>query len=258
MSEYPSGLPIRSESDGVDEKVVAKLVDGTVGGSNQMSIDADKNAHVEVHGNDPAGLDRVLRLSELGALTPDGDYDAANNTVPGSVGVIWHDRAGTTADIHQNFRPTGVQGAANTDVHAIDVALHDENGDAFTASNPMPVTLVDSEGVEVNQYLESTAVAAGANVTHDYTVTALKTFKGSQVEASASGKMIAEIQVETAAASGVFNTKWKLRNSTANPNIQLSIKELLNQVAGAKIRIILTNKDNQAMDMNSTLSGHEI
>jgi hypothetical protein len=47
MADYNSGLPIRSEADGVDEKVLVKLVDGQMGGSNQMRIDADNNRSEE-------------------------------------------------------------------------------------------------------------------------------------------------------------------------------------------------------------------
>jgi hypothetical protein len=258
MADYDSGLPIRSESDGVDEKVVVKIVDGTPGGSNQVSVDSDFNAHVEIHGNDPASVDRVVRLSELGAITPDGDYHATNNSVPGSIGLIVHDRAGSPADIHQNFRPTGIQGSVDADVHAIDVALHDEAGNPFSSSNPLPVTSVDSEGDEINSYATSAAVAAGGNASHDYTVTALMTFKGSQIEASASGKMKCETRVETGVATGIFNTRWVHFNSTANPNIQLNIKELLEVAAGVRVRLVLTNNDNQAQDLYSTISGHEI
>ena len=260
MSDYNSGLPVRSEADGVDEKVIVKITDGQMGGTNQMTVDADQNAHVEMHGNDPAGVDRVLRTSELGALTTDGDYDATNNSVPGSVGVIFHDRAGTPADIHQNFRPTGIQGTANADVHAIDIALHDENGDAYSDTNPIPVTFVDNEGTEVNNYNNNAgvAVAAASTADHVYTVTAAKTLKLSKIWATASGKLKIEVQIETAVASGVYNTKFVAFNSTANPNIDLVINENIAVAAGVRVKVIRTNKDNQSQDVYSTICGHEI
>jgi hypothetical protein len=255
MADYNSGLPVRSEADGVDEKVIVKVIDGTPGGSNQMSVDSDKNAHVEIHGNDPAGVDRVVRTSEIGALTPDGVYDVANNTKPGNAGIIASTRNATPSDTTQTQRITSVTSGT---VRALDVSMHDEDGNPFSATNPLPVTSVDSEGVEVNDYNTAASVAAGASSNHDYTVTAATTLKLSQIWAAASGKMKIEVRIETAVASGVFNTKFVGFNSTAGTNIEIPIKENISVAAGVRVRIIRTNKDNQAQDLYSTISGHEI
>jgi len=259
MSDYASGLPIRSEADGTDERVHTKIVDFTspAGVDKQMEV-SEKLAHIRNFGQDPAGTKVQLRLSQEGFANANGDYDGTTNTRPSSQGVILHDRVATPAQADQNFRPTGVASSDGSNAKAADVAIRDENGNAFTTSNPLPVTMVDSEGVEVNDFKQDASVAANASVNHDYTVTALKTMKLQQIEASGSGKMKLEVQAETAAASGVFTTKWVLFNSTANPNISLWIKELLSQVAGAKIRLIKTNLDNQPQNLYSTISGHEI
>jgi hypothetical protein len=255
MSDYNSGLPVRSEADGVDEKVIVKITDGQMGGTNQMTVDSDQNAHVEIHGNDPAGLDRVVRTSELGALTPDGVYDVSNNSKPGNSGLIASSRTATPDDTTQTERITSI---VNGIKRLLDVSIHDEDGNAFSASNPLPVTSVDSEGTEVNNFLKSSAVAAAATANHDYTVTAAMTLKLSQIWASASGKMKIEVQIETAAASGTFVTRFVGFNSTANPNVELPVKENITVVTGAKVRVIRTNLDNQAQDLYSTISGHEI
>lgn len=258
MADYKSGLPIRSESDGTDEKVVVKVIDGTPGGSNQMSVDADKNAHVEMHGNDPAGTDRVVILSEEGRIVPRGDYDVTNNTKPGSVAVIAHARNTTPGETHQTFRPTGVNGTALDTVHALDIALHDESGNAFTVDNPLPVTITDAEGVEINAYSTSSALAVSATANHEYTVTSAKRLKLSQVWAAASGRMKVVVQVETEALAGTFDTKFVAFNSTANPNIQIPINELITVDEDVIVRIAITNLDNQSQDVYSTISGHEI
>lgn len=255
MADYNSGLPIRSEADGVDEKVIVKIVDGTPGGSNQVSVDSDKNAHVEIHGDDPAGVDRVVRTSELGALTPDGVYDAADNTKPGNTGLIASTRNVTPGDTTQTQRLTSV---TNGTKRLLDIALHDEDGAVFSASNPLPVTNVDSEGAEVNDYNTVASVAAAATSNHDYTVTALKTLKLSQIWASASGKLKIEVQVETGVATGVFTTRFVGFNSTANTNILIPVGENISVAAGVRVRVIRTNKDNQSQDVYSTISGHEI
>ena len=116
----------------------------------------------------------------------------------------------------------------------------------------------DLAGTEIVDPQTSAAVAGGATATFDYTVTALKTFIGEQVWASGSGKIKVEVQRETAAASGTFVQNFVGFNSTSNPNVEIPLKRILKQVAGAKVRIIITNRDNQAQDVYSTLLGSEI
>lgn len=260
--DQATGLPVRSEADGVDERVHSKIVGSPTGvnpATNQAAVDNDKNVHVEVHGNEPAGTDKVLRLSELGAVTPDGVYHAANNSKPGNEGVIVHTRAVTPGDADQNIRATGINSTVNTNVWAQDVAIRDEQGNPFTAANPLPVTNVDSEGTEVNDYFPSAAtIAAGATDTHIYTVTALKTLKLTQISASASGKMRIDIEIETGVATGVYTVKFTLFNSAAEPNIHQPVKEAIAVAAGVRVRITRENRDNQTMKMFSTISGHEI
>jgi hypothetical protein len=255
MADQDSGLPIRSESDGADEKVIVKVIDGTNGGSNQMSVDSDKNAHVEVHGNNPAGTDEVLRLSELGAVTPDGVYHATDNSKPGNVGIITSVRDASPSDTTQTQRLTSI---TNGNKRLLDISLHDEDGAVYSTSNPLPVTSVDSEGDEINNYNTAASVAAGGTSNHDYTVTAAKTLKLTQIWAAASGKMKIEVRVETAAGAGTFVTRFVGFNSTANPNIHIPLKETITVATGVIVRIIRTNNDNQAQDLYSTISGHEI
>jgi hypothetical protein len=258
MSDQATGLPVRSEADGTDERVHSKIVGSPTGASpatNQVAVDDDKNAHVEVHGNDPAGTDRTLRLSEAGAVTPDGVYNVSTNTKPGNVGVIAATRAASPSDTEQTQRVTAVTSGT---VHALDVALHDEDGVPYSTSNPLPTTSVDSEGSEVNNYNTSAALAAGASNNHDYTVTAATTLKLSHIWAAASGKMKIQVQTETGVATGTFTTKFVGFNSTANPNINLPIDENISVAAGVRVRVIRTNNDNQSQDVYSTISGHEI
>lgn len=254
MADQNTALPIRSEADGSDERLHAKIVDGATP-SQRMTVDADLNAHVEMHGNDPAGTDRVVRTSEEGALTPDGVYNASTNTKPGNTGLVLHTRNATPGAAQQGLRQTGIQ---NGNSIAADVALLDENGAAFSASNPLPVTSVDSEGTEVNDYNTSAALAAAGSSNHDYTVTALKTLKLTGIYGSGSGKMKIEVQVESGVATGSFSTRFVAFNSTSNPNFFLDIKEAIAVAAGVRVRVIRTNRDNQAQDVYTTIVGHEI
>lgn len=253
MADYNSALPVRTEGD-AQEKLQTKIVDFTTPTQGQ-TVDTDGNAYVQVHGDNPSGGNEVLRLSELGAVIPDGVYHATNNTDPGNVGLIAHTRAATPADTDQGIRLTGI---SNSTVHALDVAIRDEAGVPYSSSNPMPVVAVESEGDEINNYNTAAAVAAAATSNHDYTVTALKTFILTQIEATASGKAKIEVQIESGVATNVFATRFVKFNSTPNPNMGITLKEPISVAAGVRVRVIRTNKDNQAQDLYSTISGHEV
>jgi len=253
MADYNSSLPIRTEGD-PQEKVQSKIVDFTDPSKGQV-VDTDGNAHVEMHGNDPSSTDQVLRLSELGALTPDGVYHAADNSKPGNVGLIASQRDASPSDSTQTERLTSV---SNGSKRLLDVSIHDENGQVFSASNPLPVTSVDSEGDEVNAFDSASTVAAGSSADIEYTVSVGKVLKLSQVHVSASGKVKAEIKVESAAGSGSFATKFVMFNSSANPNILASVFENVSVAAGAKVRVTITNRDTSPMDLYCTICGHEI
>jgi hypothetical protein len=131
-------------------------------------------------------------------------------------------------------------------------------GADVTAANPVPVTISPViPGTPVDNYNTASAIAAAGTSNHDYTVTAAKTFYTKNFLASASGKLKIEVQYETAAASGVFNSVFVGFNSTANPNIEIPVPSEKTQVAGARIRIIRTNLDLLAQDVYSTTSGTE-
>lgn len=262
MADYDSSLPIRSEADGSDERVQVKIVDSSSPDTQQATVDSDSNVKVAVYGDDPAGSDKAIRLSQLGAPNPDGDYDATNNTKPASSSPIVHDRAGTGSspdETAQNLRQTGVEyDDGSSTVVVADVGIRDEDGVPFSQSNPLPVALSESEGDEIEDYQTSASVAKDASTDHDYTVSASKTLIGKGLIASGSGKIKVEVKLETAAASGTFNTKYVGFNSTANPMVQFDFKSIMKQVTGAKVRITMTNLDNQPQDLYSTLQAIEV
>jgi len=252
MSDYNSSLPVRTQAD-VDERLQSKIVDFT-NPALGMEVDADGNAQAKMHGSDPASADRVIRVSELGAVSVDGVYHATNNTLPSASGMIAHTRDAAPDETDQTKRITAI---SNGTVHAMDVSLHDSAGAAINAGNPLPVSFSETLGDEVHAYNTSAAVAANASVQHEYTVTALKTLNLKQILAAASGKMKAEVKVETGVAAGTYNTKAVRFNSTANPLADTLLSVPLVVLAGVKVRITLTNLDNQAQDLYSTIIGTE-
>ena len=100
-------------------------------------------------------------------------------------------------------------------------------------------------------------MAKNASVNHDYTVSAGKTFVGDQVWVTGSGKLKVEVQVETAASAGTFDTVFVGFNSTANPNVEIPTLKRLKVATGVIVRVEITNRDNQPQDVYSTLTGIE-
>jgi hypothetical protein len=130
---------------------------------------------------------------------------------------------------------------------------------AVNTDGSINVNISDSTpGTPVNDYNTAAAVAANATSTHDYTVTAAKTLTFNQIEASGSGKMKIQVSVETGVASGVFTTRFVQFSSTAQTNMSIHLDNPISVAAGVRVRVIRTNRDNQAQDLYSTICGYEL
>jgi len=208
------------------------------------------------------GATTLRTAAQIGNATGAADFNwgtvgAQTLRVAGEIGNatgIADFNAGATGA--QTLRTVANQGAPNTAANAWTVALT-SGGTLNSPTNPIFVSESDIPGTSIDKYTVSAAVAKAASVNVDYTVTAAKTFYTRQHYASASGLMKLEVQYETAAASGIFNSFWVGFNSTADSNILIPVPTSKSQVAGARIRYILTNLDKAAMDLYSTLSGIE-
>jgi hypothetical protein len=121
---------------------------------------------------------------------------------------------------------------------------------AINGDGSLNVKLI--EKTQAYSYQNDSAIAASASATHEFTSSA-DSMVASAVRASASGKMKIEVKLETGAGSGVFNTVAVAYNSAANPNIDLSLEEVVPVLNGRKIQIVKYNRDSSAMDMHSTL-----
>ena len=114
------------------------------------------------------------------------------------------------------------------------------------------VAIAAASGTLVNDYKNATAIAAAATDNHDYTVTALKTLTLNRIYAAASGKAKMEIFLNAV-------SKYVQLNSTANPNMEIDLKELgVTVAAGLVVRVALTNLDNQSQNLYSTIIGTEV
>jgi hypothetical protein len=292
MGDYNSSLPIRTQNAG---DVVSKIADATVPSQQlAVEADGSINVNASVTATDLDIRDlssaqdsvEVLQASHdnlnANANIQVGNADVANGnpvpisdaggsiTIDGSVTVSAtdldiRDLAFATDSVDVSGSDVTVSNTVTVQATDLDIRdlsatsdsvsahLKDEAGNAFSNSNPLPVALVDVEGTEVNNYDMGAAIASGATSNHDYTASGA--FKLRSIWASASGKMKIEVQIETASGSNTFNTAFVGFNSTANPNIELPIKDAISVVSGAKVRVIRTNNDNQAQDLYSTISG---
>jgi hypothetical protein len=294
MSDFNSGLPVRTESAG---DVQVKLVDGTI---TSQSLAIDSSGRITTKNTDGSG--NALASS---TTTPVGTEQAlivrnipsGTQTVAGTVAATLKDGAGTNITSQANgtqraldvginvagvqVDPRAVRALTATDVvtanikdgsgnaltssaagstRPLDMALRDAAGLLVgTATNPLSVAIsADIVGTEVGAYNTAAAIAAAATSNHVYTVTAGKTLLLKQIEATASGKAKIEVQVETGVATGVYTTKFVQFNSTANPNMSIHLESPISVAAGVRVQIIRTNKDQQAQDLYSTLLGQEV
>lgn len=288
MSDQNTSLPVRTEANG---DVAVKIVDGTVT-SQALNIDASGKVISKL--NDGSGnvitsqVNGAQRALDVGVNVAGVQVDPrairtlvfATDKVDTSGSVVALD-AGTLAALESITVQNGagasavnIQDGGNSitvDAVALDIRhlmaatdvvsanIRDNTGAAFSATNPLPVTIsADGAGTEVNDYATNPAVAVLSTGVHTYTVTAGKTFLLTQVEASASGKMKIEIAVETGVATNTFNTKFVQFNSAATTNTSIILQSPISVAAGVRVRATITNRDTAAQDLYSTICGQEV
>lgn len=243
-------------TDGTEDMLVN--VDGSINaivadGGGSLTVDA-----VDLDIRALTNVDVVTIEDGGGSITVDGTV-AATQSGTWDIGTVTT-LTGITNDVNIADGGNSITvDALDLDVRdltavsdSIQANLFDEAGAAYSATNPLPVEMVsDQAGDEVCDYNTSAAVAKNASVNHDYTVTAAKTFLAESVWASASGK----IKVQVLSNAAVIYTGF---NSTANPNIDIPIKKICKAAATQVVRITITNLDNNAQDVYSTLTGLEV
>lgn len=162
----------------------------------------------------------------------------------------------TLVKIQSGDNPDGLDATALVTDKQVHTKIFQSDGMEISEQNPLPVAPTESAGSEVEDYNESVDVAPSVNSNHDYV--AQSDFKQLNVEASASGKARFELQVETAASSGTFETRGVKFNSTANPNVKFNVNNPKRVASGVTIRLVKTNLDEQAQSIYSTINGVEV
>lgn len=211
-------------------------VDGTVSASNfPATVDTNYGT---------VGASTLRSASQLGNDTGAVDYNA---------GATSAQTLRTSANITHNGTELSYNvGAADANTIRTASLIHDGT-DTLAINSDGSINVVPQEdpGTETINYNTASAVASGANSTHDLLfATAGKLF---QVLGSASGKMKMQVQVETGSATDVFNTVSVRFNSTANPNCDMNLQKFQLVSAGARVRVIRTNLDALSQDLYSTI-----
>lgn len=202
---------------------------------------------------------QTLRVTANQGTTP---WVTSVNNLPATVdtnyGTVGASTIRTAAQIG-NATGAADFGAGATTAQTLRVASNlFVGGASVSTANPVPVTVETAPGTHINDYKRAVAIAAGASDNHDYTVTAGKTLYLNQLESSGSGKVKMQVDVETGVATNVFTTYWSQFNSTATPNMHISVQNPILVAAGVRVRLVMTNKDTAAEDIYSTISGYEL
>ena len=243
MADFDSSLPIRTENIG---DVVSKICDATVE-SQQLKVNADGS--IDVNASIPAGTKVIITdgTDDL-AINADGSI----NSVVSATDLDIRDLAFATDKVDVTGSDVTVSSLpANVDIRDLTAAsdsvaahLFDEAGVAFSSTNPLPVEFFENQ-TEAFDYDQASAIAGNASSTHTYAAPA--NFKLKEAFISASGKVRAELKINSVTVAVGFN-------STANPNISFRFDKGLN-ASGVNIEIVKTNLDKQSQDLYSTIVG---
>ena len=287
MADYDSSLPIRTEAAGDVDVFISDRVtpsqklkvnaDGSIDtnfaagakviitdGTDDVEVNADGSINAVVTATDLdirplVNTDVVTVEDGGGSITVDAvalDVRALTNA-----DVVTIEDGGGSITVDGTVAITGDVNVTATDLDIRDLTaasdsvqanLFDQAGVAYSATNPMPVEMVsDQAGDEIVEFNQSSAVAKDASVNHDYAVTAAKTFLGEEAWISGSGKLKLKMLVDGATVFVGFN-------STANPNIRIPLEKIVKAAATQVVRFRITNRDEQAQDVYSTLTGLEV
>jgi len=115
------------------------------------------------------------------------------------------------------------------------------------------VNVVDSAvGDQTHVFASAASIAPNTPTTViDYTVAVSKIFLLKAIGASASGKISVVVKTGTAGVT----TQTILFNSSATPNCKEQYPAPIEVIAGDKVQIIITNRDNSSSDLNAWING---
>lgn len=228
---------------------------GTVGGSTIRTASQLGNATGAADFNyGTVGSQTLRTASEIGNATGAANFGAG---ATGAQTLRVEANQGAANATPWNINIADVSGATTSALNPLFVEITLGATGSISAVNPLPVVF-ETGGTPVNDFKDAASIAAGASNNHDYTVTAGKTLTLKQVESSASGKAKMLLAVETGVATNVFTSYFTQFNSTATSDMSVILQAPIAVAAGVRVRVTMSNRDNQAQDLYSTICGTEL
>ena len=219
-------------------------------GTNVASVSAGGELQVTVATALPAGSNNIGSVNQGTSpwVVTSNNFPTTVDTNYGTVG------ANTIRTAAQIGNATGAADFGNgaTDAQTLRVAANlAVAGADVTSTNPVPVSIVSTTaGTAIQNYNTHVNLAAGASTTFTYTVAAGHTFNLERVWSSASGKIKALVTNTGATIFVGFN-------STANPNIDMTVVVPPLIAAGNTVTVTITNNDLTAFDVYCTIEGNQ-
>ncbi len=245
---------LQSTHDNLNTNANLQINDIDVSNSNPVPIN-DSGGSITVDAIDLDIRDLAFVTDKIDASGSTVALDASTLTALESI-TVQNGSGGSAVNIQDGGNSITVD---STDLDIRDLTHSSDSvkigdGTDFLAVNTdgsINAVILEDPGTEIVNYNTSSALAANGTSNHDWTSAA--TSKLFQVIASASGRLKIQVQIETGAATNTFNTIAVGFNSTATPNIDINLAKYAAVSNGAKVRVIRTNLDNQAMDVYSTI-----
>lgn len=288
MSNANTSLPVRTENDG---DVVVRLGDSLVP-SQQLTVNPDGSVNITdnggsitVDGEVELGAATLAALENITVSATDldiRDLAFATDKVDVSGSDITSTVTATDFDIRDlvfatdkvdvsgsiiALDSTTLAALENITVSATDLDIRDltSASDSVAIANAAGIPLEinadgsinvvpqEDPGTEVVNFDESADLAGGATSNHDLVFATPSRLY--QVLGTASGRSEIRIQIESGAGTGIFNTVAVRLNSTATPDMDMTLSKYAAIPAGARVRVIRTNRDNQPLSISTTIVG---
>jgi len=273
MADYNSSLPVRTQNNG---DIKANLTDGTtesivntIKAASTAAVSTDTALVVALSPNSPLPAGTASIGSVTQGTSPWVTSDLADGSVTGGTAGTKYLLAGGQYNTSAPTLTAAQQAALQLDVNGnlkVDLATALPSGTnaigsvlanlqvasaPVTSSNPVPVTISSSSsGTAVQSFTDLSSIAVGSTATATYTVAASHTFNLQHLFISSSGKIKA---VVSASGSTIFTGF----NSTANPNIDITVVTAPLVAAAGTVTVAVTNLDLSAADAYVTIEGNQ-
>ncbi len=208
-------------------------------------------AAISAYGTAPTGTE-VMGVNAYITNTPTVTASNFPTTVDTNYGTVGASTIRVAAEVGNATGAADFNNGA-TGAQTLRVAANLAIGGAnVSVTNPVPVTITTATaGTPIQNFTTLTAIAVGGNATATYTVPATHTFSLERVFISAENRIKAIVQNNGTTIFTAFN-------SSANPNIDLTVTAPPSIAAGNTVTVQVFNIDNGASNAYVTIEGNQI